>query len=514
MKLFLYDITRLYHRRRAETPTGIDRVDLRYLLHIQKKYTKKIYYIFNHNNYLYLIDNRAINLLSLELDQRWNGNKQIDPQILQTIEHTFSNILKVKKVVSESDKTQKLAENFSEIWTLRLENAKKIYNSKIKSCNALSAIIQSTLYVLISYPKQFFYFYKRKLTQKDHTKTKIDRVELKTSSNKTIENLNIDLYDLLIQHKDQEKFYINISHHGIDNILGYTDLYTGFSVKFIFYIHDIIPISFPEYVREGDKQKHIKRMDTILSLKHSIILTNSEDSKTEILKYATESRKFEHFPSKRIIPMTIGVEDQIKLSKTSQNINIFKTLQNSIYFVTVGTIEPRKNHLLLLNLWRELVKQSNHTEIPKLIIIGKRGWENENIVDMLDRCDNLKGHVHEMSNLSDQELFGILKNSRALLFPSFTEGWGMPLVEAMTLHVPVLCSDIAVFREAGQNIAEYLSPINGEAWKSAILDYAQPDSILRNKQIEKLQNFNIPEWDKHFETFDSIITHIDTYIEK
>ena len=505
MKLFLYDITRLFGRRKAETPTGIDRVDLRYLLHIQKKYPKNIFYIFNHGNYLFLIDNKVIDLLILELDQRWNKNKDIDLLILETIEKPFVNIIHTKKKISPKQNKQKLAEDFSEIWTLRLENAKKIYHTKIKSSSIFTAVILSFLYILVSYPKQVFYYYKRKLTQQEHTKkNNADKIEFKISNKKTIEHLNTNLYDLLTEKKTEEIYYINISHQGIDNMLSYLDLYTGFSVKFVFYIHDIIPISFPEYVRDADKEKHMKRMDTVLSLGSSLILTNSEDSKVKILKYTVESGKFLNFSADRIVPMTIGVENQIQIFDEEQS-HVFESLKNSAYFVVIGTIEPRKNHLLLLNLWREFVKKFDHNKIPKLIIVGKRGWENENIVDMLDRCDSLKGYVHEMSNLSDKELFAILKDSKALLFPSFVEGWGMPLVEAMTLNVPVICSDIPVFKEAGQNLAEYVSPINGEKWGDVILDFTQENSQLRADQLERLKNFKIPQWDDHFNKFDSLL---------
>jgi len=258
-------------------------------------------------------------------------------------------------------------------------------------------------------------------------------------------------------------------------------------------------------VREADKEKHMERMDTVLSLSSSLILTNSEDSKAEILKYAREtSEKIKNFSSKRIIPMAIGVEDQIKTFK-EEPFHTLNSLKNSTYFVVIGTIEPRKNHLLLLNLWRELIKELDHNKIPKLIIIGKRGWENENIIDMIDRCDSLNGYVHELSNLSDKELFGILKGSKALLFPSFVEGWGMPLVEAMTLNVPVICSDIPVFKEAGQGLADYISPINGEAWGEVVLNYTKKDSSLRTAQLDRLKKFKTPQWDAHFNKLDTLL---------
>jgi glycosyltransferase involved in cell wall biosynthesis len=85
-----------------------------------------------------------------------------------------------------------------------------------------------------------------------------------------------------------------------------------------------------------------------------------------------------------------------------------------------------------------------------------------------------------------------------MLFPSFVEGWGMPMVEALALGVPVIGSDIPPFREAGQGIPELLSPHDGNGWASRILEYAAKGSHARKEQRERLANFRPPSWEDHF----------------
>ena len=89
----------------------------------------------------------------------------------------------------------------------------------------------------------------------------------------------------------------------------------------------------------------------------------------------------------------------------------------------LGTIEPRKNHLLLLHLWRELAEALGDAA-PKLLLIGRRGWENENILDLLERCPALQGKVMEYAGLPDAAVAGLLPGARALLFPPFAGGFG------------------------------------------------------------------------------------------
>ena len=176
-----------------------------------------------------------------------------------------------------------------------------------------------------------------------------------------------------------------------------------------------------------------------------------------------------------------------------------------IYFVTICTIEPRKNHLLLLHIWRELHKFVS--PVPHLYLVGKRGWENENTVDLLERSLTLQDTVHETANLLDEELVPLLANARALLFPSFCEGWGMPVVEALSLGTPVICSDIPALRESGQDIPDYIDPLDGNHWRRTIINYCDENSDLRNNQLDRIKNFKPPTWEDHFaKTLDRIIT--------
>jgi glycosyltransferase involved in cell wall biosynthesis len=142
-------------------------------------------------------------------------------------------------------------------------------------------------------------------------------------------------------------------------------------------------------------------------------------------------------------------------------------LADNPYFVTCGTIEPRKNHLMLLHVWRELVCRDG-ASAPKLVLIGGRGWENENAVDLLQRCPTISNHVIEVAGLSTPGLKRLLDGARALLMPSFAEGYGLPVAEALAAGVPVIASDIPVFQETGGGRITPVSPIDGVGWFEAI----------------------------------------------
>jgi len=149
------------------------------------------------------------------------------------------------------------------------------------------------------------------------------------------------------------------------------------------------------------------------------------------------------------------------------------------FFIQCGTIEPRKNHLTILQVWRELVSRHGRSA-PKLLLVGARGWENENVLDLLDRSVSLRDHVLEVSGLPTPVLRRLLASARALLMPSFAEGFGLPLAEANAAGARVIASDIPVFHEIAAGSFVPVSPIDGLGWLRAIEDFSSDSRDSRS----------------------------------
>ncbi len=154
------------------------------------------------------------------------------------------------------------------------------------------------------------------------------------------------------------------------------------------------------------------------------------------------------------------------------------------YFLVLGTIEPRKNHALLLDVWEKLGPAA-----PSLLICGARGWRN---ADTFARLNRRPARVRELAGLSDGAVAALLDGARALLFPSLAEGFGLPLVEAMARGTPVVCSDLPVCREVAGPAAIYLDPRDTAAWASVILRL-KDDNGTRVKIAPS-------DWETHFKT--------------
>ena len=110
--------------------------------------------------------------------------------------------------------------------------------------------------------------------------------------------------------------------------------------------------------------------------------------------------------------------------------------------------------------------------------------------------------------MSDAQIATLLSGARALLLPSFAEGYGMPVTEALSLNVPVICSDLPALREAGGGVPEFLDPLDGLAWTTAIRDYACFPSARRDRQLQQLKIWSAQSWDDHMETILSVSDRI------
>jgi glycosyltransferase involved in cell wall biosynthesis len=174
------------------------------------------------------------------------------------------------------------------------------------------------------------------------------------------------------------------------------------------------------------------------------------------------------------------------------------------YFVVLGTIEPRKNHLLLLALWRHLASQLGD-RTPQLVVVGRRGWECEQVVDMLERCEAIHPHLLEVNDASDEQVVSLLKGARALLMPSYAEGFGMPVQEALAVGTPVISSPLAAIKEFAGEIPDYAEPHDGMRWEELVKSYAADPSPQRQAQLERLKAFKDTTWPEHFALVESFL---------
>jgi glycosyltransferase involved in cell wall biosynthesis len=270
--------------------------------------------------------------------------------------------------------------------------------------------------------------------------------------------------------------YLNVSHTGLDQPRVLRRL-SERGVAPVVMVHDLIPINFPEYCAPSAEARHRRRMAEVVA--HArLVITNSQTTANELSTYATGLGL--SAPQTQVAPL--GIEADFFTDAPDW-------APARPYFVCVGTLEARKNVAFLLALWRRLAERSG-AATPRLVLVGRRGWENESVIDHLQRSEAVIRLVHEVSDLSDRELAHLVAGAAALLGPSFAEGFDLPVVEALALRTPVIASDIPAHRELAGAAATLLDPVDGPAWIEAIEAAAA--------KTQRAEAYGAPTWSEHF----------------
>jgi Glycosyltransferase len=289
---------------------------------------------------------------------------------------------------------------------------------------------------------------------------------------------------------------LNMGHSGLDQ-RGYLGWLRRKNMRLLVMVHDLIPITHPQFCQAGAAKRHVRRMGLILGQAEGIV-SNSRHTAEMLGDHARQTGVA--VPPVAVIPL--GAKKHWTVCEDEPG------AVTEPYFVMVGTLEPRKNHAFVLQLWQRMLDEWHAAEIPHLLVIGQIGWMCGPVVHQLKTDERMKQHVHLMTDCDDARLGHYLRHARAMLFPSHAEGYGLPLLEAMDLGVPVLTSPLPVFREVAGLVPDYLDLDDGDAWLEAIRDYAQPASAGREAQLQRLRGFSAPSWSDHFSEFETFVSRL------
>lgn len=290
----------------------------------------------------------------------------------------------------------------------------------------------------------------------------------------------------LLQRKVGQGFtYLNVGHsHLSDTSL--SAIRTGGAAKILCLVHDVIPLLSPETQRPGSVPVFEARMKAICT--HAdLILTSAKTTEQSI---TNALQRFGPVPETATI--ALGVDNARGPGRDEQQ---------DPYFVVVGTLDPRKGIDLVLDVWDDL-RDRLGPEMPRLVLIGRRGWGPACLHKRLDRAV-ASGAVVELDSCTDEERVRYVSNAWAVLQPSALEGYGLPVFEAAALGTPVFASDLPVYREFLSDLPVYVPSGGLYHWKKAIEQYIEQ---CREGPIPRKPRFDPPSWADHFAALDGLLT--------
>lgn len=290
---------------------------------------------------------------------------------------------------------------------------------------------------------------------------------------------------MLRRHVPDGSAYLNTGHSNLrEEVFDAWHSIPGAKVAVL--VHDMIPLDFPQYQRPGTPERFEARMRQV-ARGADMVIYNSAVSQRDGARWFT---RFGRIPPGIVAHLGVDLPP-IDAAKIPPDLPLDRP-----YFVTLGTIEPRKNHALLLDVWDRLAQDM--PDPPRLLIVGARGWENHDVFHRLDTSPLTRDTIIERADIGDTALAAILSGAQALLCPSHVEGFGLPPVEAAALGVPLICTDLPVYREILGNIPVYLDSGDVYSWKQSIILLTNQKRAA-DKQNQSPGWVEAPTWTRHFD---------------
>lgn len=260
-------------------------------------------------------------------------------------------------------------------------------------------------------------------------------------------------------------------------------------------IYDLLPIKYPEKFDEANENAFSKMLPKILSESDGVICI-SKVVADDFINYTSLNINLlnSHF--------SVGwfhIGTNLIISHNNENEGKVRDILSGNFFLTVGTIEPRKGHATALDAF-ELLWEKGYDYT--LCFAGKVGWKVDVLMNRILKHKEFGKRLVFLNFPTDDELIYCYNNARALVFPSMDEGFGLPIIEAAQFGLPLILSDIPIFREiAGQN-AVYFNVNNAESLYEAILRW---QGLSDRGQVPNSSNISFNSWEKSLKQIFEIV---------
>lgn len=269
-------------------------------------------------------------------------------------------------------------------------------------------------------------------------------------------------------------------------------------VRLAVVVYDLLPQQHPEWFE--DSLVAVSDRTIAAQAAHAeVVMAISADTATAFARFAAQHDL--HPPGAHVIALGANAAGAPRTSDGSasdassaepavSDVSMPRELAGASYVLTVGTVEPRKNHATLLDVFDRLVLE--HPDVH-LVVVGRPGWHNDEVIDRLSTHPELGVRLHWYRSADDALLGLLYDHARVVAVASITEGYGLPVIEAMSHGVPVVSSDGGALVEAGGELVERVAALDVDAWVATLGRYLRDDELVAERRVE-LARVEVPQW--------------------
>lgn len=256
----------------------------------------------------------------------------------------------------------------------------------------------------------------------------------------------------------------------------------GKNKKLVITVHDLAFKYFPEMIEKETLNLINEYLPRSLERANKVIAVSENTKKDLITNYSID-------PNKIVVTPLACNREQYQRVSNEEKIAVVKTKYNILndYFIYIGTLEPRKN---IPNLIKAFNKVANTYENISLVLVGQKGWGYEEISKLINEF-NLEDRIIFTGYVPDEEIPALLSGSISFVYPSFYEGFGLPVLEAFSCGVPVITSNNSSLPEVAGELGVYVDPYNVDDLANKLNKMLEEKHNLDSKKyIERAKQFS------------------------
>lgn len=260
-------------------------------------------------------------------------------------------------------------------------------------------------------------------------------------------------------------------------------------LRFVLLVYDLIPLRRPEWCDRGLVRMFRAWFDDVLPLCDTVFAI-SKATAADVRAYASQRGIVLPGP---VMTLPIGAGFGHKL--TADPVPRSNRLPSpASYVLVVSTVEARKNHQLLFRIWRRMLEELPQERVPTLVFAGRIGWLVDDLIRQIANADYLGGKLAVIESPTDTELAALYQGCLFTLFPSFYEGWGLPVTESLAFGKPCLISNRTSLPEAGGTLARTFDPDNLHDAYAAIRAALEDRAGLASWEAQVRREFRPVPW--------------------
>ena len=260
------------------------------------------------------------------------------------------------------------------------------------------------------------------------------------------------------------------------------------AVRYVGFVYDMLPVLVPEWWTPWQQARY--REWFLWTGRHAAqLLCCSESTRRDAVRFFADCA-LETGPIE-----TVALGDELPRGLAAARDEVRESEPPERPFVLfVSTLEARKNHRLLFQVWRRLLAAHERGRVPDLVFVGKRGWLIDDFVSELENSRFLAGKIVWRERVDDAELARLYASCLFTVYPSLYEGWGLPVAEALAFGKYCVASNAASLPEVGRDFADYHDP-HDVAAATALIERAIFDDAYRDARQRAIrERFRARSW--------------------